>query len=287
MRSFILSWILLQSFHGVTSAFRVSLSSRIPPPIRGDSGSKPCTSITTYLKSTAWEGSESSVSKRRGGERRAKTIRDRTPQEGISLVQDIVQAVADAGPRAGPTRTLQAYRAFTTTIRDFLPQLLPLPTRTSSGVSLPAILRTLFERMGATYIKLGQFIASSPTLFPAEFVIEFQKCLDQTEPVPWMTVKKTIENELGPISQTFSYVDPKPLASASIAQVHSARLRSTGEEVVIKVQKPNIDECLQADLSFLYVSARVLEFLQPDWERTSLSAVAGDIRASMLEELDF
>jgi aarF domain-containing kinase len=69
-------------------------------------------------------------------------------------------------------------------------------------------------------------------------------------------------------------------------QVHAATLK-TGEDVVIKVQKPRIDESLKADLSFIYVASRILEFLQPDWERTSLSAIAGDIRSSMLEELDF
>lgn len=57
--------------------------------------------------------------------------------------------------------------------------------------------------------------------------------------------------------------------------------------MVVKVQKPRIDESLKADLNFIYIASRVLEFLQPDFERTSLSAVAGDIRESMLEELDF
>ncbi len=218
-----------------------------------------------------------------GARRKKKSLSDRTPQEAITLIQDILKAAIEAGPRAGPARTLQAYRAFATTTQEFLPKLLSQP----SSVALPAVLRTLFERMGATYIKLGQFIASSPTLFPKEYVVEFQKCLDQTEPLPWSTIKEVIEKELGPISNTFSSIDQTPLASASIAQVHVATLKSTGEEVVIKVQKPRIDECLQADLGFLYVSARVLEFLQPDWERTSLSAVAGDIRQSMLEELDF
>jgi len=68
--------------------------------------------------------------------------------------------------------------------------------------------------------------------------------------------------------------------------VHAAKLK-TGEDVVIKVQKPGIDASLKADLSFVYVASRVLEFLQPDWERTSLSGIVGDIRSSMLEELDF
>ena len=213
--------------------------------------------------------------------KRKKTLQDRSRDEARSLIQDIITSVAEAGPRAGPQRTFQAYRAIDKTAWEFLPQILSRGT-----IDTPVILRTLFERLGATYIKLGQFIASSPTLFPKEYVKEFQKCLDQTEPLPWTTIRRVIEGELGPISQTFDYVDQTPLASASIAQVHCGRLK-TGEDIVIKVQKPGIDECLKADLSFLFVAARVLEFLQPDWERTSLSAVAGDLRASMLEELDF
>ena len=58
------------------------------------------------------------------------------------------------------------------------------------------VLRKLFERLGATYIKLGQFIASSPTLFPEEYVTEFQRCLDRTEPIPWQVIKSTIQGEL-------------------------------------------------------------------------------------------
>lgn len=69
----------------------------------------------------------------------------------------------------------------------------------------------------------GQFIASSPTLFPEEYVLEFEKCLDRTEPVAWQVIKKTIQQELGrPIEDVFLSVDPIPLASASVAQVHCA-----------------------------------------------------------------
>jgi len=206
---------------------------------------------------------------------------DRTQQEAVDLVRDIVRLTVEAGPRAGFTRTLQAFNAVSTTVQDFLPI-----SNARQDFSAHVALRKLFERLGATYIKLGQFIASSPTLFPPEYVLEFQKCLDATEPLPWSSIKEVIERELGPLSKTFSFVDEKPLASASIAQVHVARLK-TGEEVVIKVQKPGIDESLKADLSFIYIAARVFEFIQPDFERTSLSAIAGDIRSSMLEELDF
>merc|ERR1711865_1282095 len=122
--------------------------------------------------------------------------------------------------------------------------------------------------------------------FPKEYVLEFQKLLDQTEPLEWRVIKRVIEDELGPLNESFVYVDTKPLASASIAQVHAAKL-NTGEDVVIKVQRPGIDASLKADLSFVLVASKILEFLQPDWERTSLSGVVGDIRSSMLEELDF
>ncbi|CAB9517339.1 protein kinase UbiB [Seminavis robusta] len=233
----------------------------------------------TSRQSSRLHMAESQSSPRR---RPTKTVQDRTPREFQSLVQDIIKTAVDAGPRAGPARTFQAYLAVSQTFREFLPR----PGQPLEPVSFPKILRSLFERLGATYIKLGQFIASSPTLFPKEYVLEFQKCLDSTDPLDWAVIEKVIVDELGPISNTFEYVDKKPLASASIAQVHAAKLK-TGEDVVLKVQKPGIDSLLKADLGFVYVAALILEFISPDWERTSLSAVAGDIRVSMMEETDF
>lgn len=70
-------------------------------------------------------------------------------------------------------------------------------------------------------------------------------------------------------------------------QVHAAVLKGSNKEVVLKVLKPGVSDVLNADLSFLYVASRVLEFLNPEFKRTSLSAIVGDIRASMMEEVDF
>ena len=98
-------------------------------------------------------------------------------------------------------------------------------------------MRRLFERLGATYIKLGQFIASSPSLFPSEYVLEFQKCLDRTDPVDWAVIKSTIERELEqPLDNVFSYVNPVPLAAASIAQVHSAGMHSSAATMVDTIE---------------------------------------------------
>jgi predicted unusual protein kinase regulating ubiquinone biosynthesis (AarF/ABC1/UbiB family) len=151
----------------------------------------------------------------------------------------------------------------------------------------PRLMRRTFERLGTTYIKLGQFIASSPSLFPAEYVDEFQHCLDRTPPMAWPRVRRVIEEELGrPLADAYAWVDPRPLASASIAQVHAARLHD-GSDVVIKVQKPGVQDVLLTDFNFLFVAARVIELLAPGLSRSSLSGVVEEIQKCMLEECDF
>lgn len=100
------------------------------------------------------------------------------------LLREAVQVAVATGPR-GLARSAQAARALLGLARE---QALRL--QAGQAPEGPAvILRKAFERLGATYIKLGQFIASSPTLFPEEYVLEFQKCLDATEPVPFETIR--------------------------------------------------------------------------------------------------
>ncbi|PKM22746.1 MAG: kinase, partial [Gammaproteobacteria bacterium HGW-Gammaproteobacteria-14] len=152
---------------------------------------------------------------------------------------------------------------------------------------LPRLLRETCEQLGTTYIKLGQFIASSPSIFPDAYVEEFQKCLDRTPPLPFHFVRRTVEAELGkPLESLYAWVDPKPLASASIAQVHAARLH-TGEDVVIKVQKPNVHHVLLTDFNFIYFAARLVERLAPGLSRSAISGVIEELQSSMLEECDF
>lgn len=153
--------------------------------------------------------------------------------------------------------------------------------------STPRLLRRMFEELGATYIKLGQFIASSPTFFPQEYVEEFQQCLDRTQPLPFSVMKRILNEELKkPLNEIFAEIDPVPLASASIAQVHAAKLIS-GEDVVIKIQKPGVANVLLTDLNFLYVAAKILETLAPKLSWTSLSGIVEEIQRTMMEECDF
>lgn len=211
------------------------------------------------------------------------------------LIEDILEVVRSAGPEAGAVRSLQAARAGLLTAVDLVrdgdaAEVLAAFSSTSGRPSdqlIARVLRKLFERLGATYVKLGQFIASSPTLFPEAYVREFQKCLDSTDVIPFRFIEKIVEKDLGrPISEVFRAFDPVPLASASIAQVHTAVLL-TGEDVVVKVQKPGVRSTLQADLGFLSIATKVLGFLNPQLKRSSFLDIVEEVRESMLRELDF
>lgn len=152
---------------------------------------------------------------------------------------------------------------------------------------LPELARDTVESLGSTYIKLGQLVASSPSLFPHEYVQAFQSCLDQTNPLPFGTIEKVLHGEFGPtLSRYYRDIDPTPLASASIAQVHAARLYS-GEDVVIKVQKPGVADILSTDFQFMQFSAMLLEKLSKNIPPSSITDMVEEIRNGMLEECDF
>lgn len=150
------------------------------------------------------------------------------------------------------------------------------------------LMRETFESLGSTYIKLGQFIASTPSLFPREYVEEFQGCLDQTPTLPFSYIQGVLESEFEgrDLSQIFSYIDEKPLASASIAQVHAAKL-TTGEDVVIKVQKPGVETILYTDLSVVHWAAKLLERAVPKIKFAALSEIVDEIKSRMVREVDF
>ncbi|PJZ70056.1 protein kinase [Leptospira perolatii] len=153
--------------------------------------------------------------------------------------------------------------------------------------NFPVRLREAFEELGATYIKLGQFIASAPSLFPEEIVTEMQKCLDQVRPVPFKEIEKTVRTELGgKLEDHFLTFDPEPIASASIAQVHSATTKN-GLDVVVKVQRPDIESALGADLHLLYLASLLFEKFVPGLNRSGLSDMMKMFQSSILEEIDF
>ena len=152
------------------------------------------------------------------------------------------------------------------------------------------LLKDTFEQLGTTYIKIGQFIASTPSLFPREYVEAFQGCLDQTTPLPYSYIERVLEQELAvdgkALTDLFADIDTKPLASASIAQVHAARLHN-GDEVVLKVQKPEVETIMQTDLGVLHGVTKLLELLMPSMKFASIAPIIDEIRLRMLAETDF
>lgn len=161
--------------------------------------------------------------------------------------------------------------------------------KVATGTPMDAyLLRQLFEQMGVTYIKLGQFIASTPSLFPKEFVDAFADCLDNVAPVPFAEIEAVLNSELAHLggARAFTHIDPVPLAAASIAQVHKAVL-PTGEIVAIKVQKQGVGTVINTDLTFLKTVFWVLEKALPSLKIANLADSLNEIRARMLDETDF
>jgi len=156
-----------------------------------------------------------------------------------------------------------------------------------SKAGLARRVRLAAERLGPTYIKLAQIISAGEGVFPTELVEECKKCRDQVPAVSFDQVRAVVESELGqPIEAVFSSFDRTPLAAASIAQVHAAVLHS-GQEVVVKVQRPGIDVVVRQDL-------RVLAWLAPFLVgRIPVAALANPpglvelFAETIVEELDF
>jgi len=151
----------------------------------------------------------------------------------------------------------------------------------------PMLLRMFCEDMGPTFIKFGQIIASSSGMFPDPYVKEFQKVLDRVKPFGFEDVKRTLDEELGAEKAAHLIdIEPKQLASASIAQVHSAKLRD-GTLVVIKVQRPGIIARCMADMKIMRFMAKLVARFKKNAELANPVGVVDDFTNTLTEELDF
>jgi ubiquinone biosynthesis protein len=143
-----------------------------------------------------------------------------------------------------------------------------------------------FSDLGPTYVKLGQIIASSPGAFGEPLSREFRSLLDRVPPANTEQVHRLVKEELGDDpANLFKSFDEKPFASASIAQVHYATLHS-GEEVVVKIQRPGIRRRVAADLQILKRGAQLVELAKMG-RRLSAQDVVADFADNLAEELDF
>ncbi len=148
-------------------------------------------------------------------------------------------------------------------------------------------LRHAFQRLGPTYIKLGQILSSGEGVFPAELVGEFRLLRDRVPPESFETVRAVVEHDLGAtIEEVFASFERQPLAAASIAQVHAATLRA-GEQVVVKVQRPAVAETVRRDLAAMSWIAPYLIGRIPVSALANPPALVELFAETIVEELDF
>jgi ubiquinone biosynthesis protein len=143
------------------------------------------------------------------------------------------------------------------------------------------------ERLGPTFIKLGQVLSTRADLLPVAYLTALSRLQDKVEPFPYEEVQRIVESELGArLSKVFSTFDPKPLAAASLGQVHRAALRD-GREVAVKVQRPDIREGIAEDLAALAEVAQLLDSHTEVGRRIRFAAVVEEFERTLTQELDY
>jgi predicted unusual protein kinase regulating ubiquinone biosynthesis (AarF/ABC1/UbiB family) len=147
--------------------------------------------------------------------------------------------------------------------------------------------RKRLVELGPAYVKLGQVLSTRPDLLPAPYIRELESLQDDVGPISIEEVEQTIESELGArISKLFQFFDPEPLGSASLGQVHGARLRE-GREVVVKVQRPRIRASLAEDIEFFKELARFMEAHTAVGSRVDIVGVIQQLERALADELDY
>ncbi len=152
---------------------------------------------------------------------------------------------------------------------------------------LPARLRRSFEELGPAFVKLGQVLATREDLLPKEYTDELRKLHSSVLALPFSAIKQVLETELGEVKlKAFRSISEKPLAAGSVAQVHEAWLE-TGERVVVKVQRPGIDQQIRVDLSLMIELAGMLEKFIPETSFARPQAMIEEFSRAFQGELDF
>lgn len=166
-------------------------------------------------------------------------------------------------------------------IRLFMPWTW-LNRKTPRGVRI----RLALEDLGPIFVKFGQILSTRRDLLPDDIAVELSKLQDQVTPFDNQIAYKIIEKSLGhPLNEIFSQFSDSPFASASIAQVHAATLH-TGEDVIVKVLRPNIKPVIQRDISLLYIIADKIERYWPAGKNLRPKEVVAEFEKALLNELD-
>ncbi len=168
-----------------------------------------------------------------------------------------------------------------------LPRRIILKRPAPTPVGVAERLRLVLIELGPTFIKFGQLLSTRPDLLPADLIVELNKLQDRVPPFPSDVAIAMIEAELGkPIAQLFRTFDHTPLAAASLGQVHTAVLHS-GEQVVVKVQRPDIEQVINTDLAILVDLADLAQQQDLFGLQYDLNELAWDFSLTLRDELDY
>ena len=188
--------------------------------------------------------------------------------------------------RRGRERLHLLLYAIARTVRLAILSLYFLPQLLLNGQVAPVVLRRYLQTCGGGFIKLGQVLAMRYDLLPNEYCDELAKLLDQVPPLSVSKIERVIVKDLErPLAASFQSIDPTPLGSASIAQVHAAYL-TTGESVAIKVIRPGVARTLRVDMAYLRRMGRFSSRFGI-FRRLNLEGVVRELSQLTSEELDF
>ena len=175
--------------------------------------------------------------------------------------------------------------------RTGLSTLIPGRKRQEGGRMPAGIrLRKVLEDLGPSFVKLGQIMSTRPDLIPEEILAELKKLQDDVPPVPFEAIREQVERELAcSLTDVFESFEEKPLASASIAQVHRARLRNGDEsvDVAVKVQRPQVQAIMARDVDLLYWLAKAIVRSMPESHLYRPISLVEEFDRSVSAELDF
>ncbi|WP_420897354.1 ABC1 kinase family protein [Bifidobacterium goeldii] len=151
----------------------------------------------------------------------------------------------------------------------------------------PVKMRLMLEALGPTFVKVGQILSMRSEILPQSFCDELAKLRADADPMPYQTVVDTLSHEYGrPVEEIFSHIDPTPLGSASLAQVHRARL-TTGEDVAVKVQRPGVRETMALDVAIMRSIARMVTKMVSTAQVVDLGGVVEELWDTFESETDF
>jgi ubiquinone biosynthesis protein len=170
---------------------------------------------------------------------------------------------------------------------DLRRRLAPPPEQPITRKTAAVHLREAIEELGPTFIKFGQIGSTRPDVLPPEFIDELASLQDNVPPAPWEEIQAAIEEELGrPLEELFLVVDPTPIASASLGQVYAALLPDR-TEVIIKVQRPNIERTIETDLAILADLARLAQERLAVASAVDLVGIVQEFAESLRSEMDY